>query len=58
MVTHAKDIVDRMKKRVITLEKGEVVRDQEGEYTIKPQIKEKTLFAGYYNKKREEDKDE
>ena len=58
MVTHAKDIVDRMKKRVITLEKGEVVRDQEGEYNIKPQIKEKTLFAGYYNKKREEDKDE
>lgn len=28
MATHAKDIVDRMKKRVIALEKGVVVRDQ------------------------------
>jgi cell division transport system ATP-binding protein len=29
MATHAKDVVDRMKKRVIALEKGVVVRDQE-----------------------------
>ncbi|KMT21108.1 cell division ATP-binding protein FtsE [Clostridium cylindrosporum] len=29
MATHAKDIVDRMKKRVIAIEKGVVVRDQQ-----------------------------
>jgi cell division transport system ATP-binding protein len=32
MVTHAKDIVDRMKKRVIAIEKGKIVRDKEGIY--------------------------
>lgn len=34
MVTHAKDIVDRMKKRVIAIEKGKIVRDREGIYII------------------------
>ncbi len=29
MATHAKDIVDGMKKRVIALEKGQIVRDEE-----------------------------
>ncbi|MEG0372053.1 MAG: cell division ATP-binding protein FtsE [Clostridium sp.] len=29
MATHAKDIVDRLKKRVIAIEKGVVVRDQQ-----------------------------
>lgn len=29
MVTHAKDLVDRMKKRVIAIEKGVIVRDQQ-----------------------------
>ncbi len=33
MVTHAKDIVDRMGKRVVSIEKGQIVRDcEEGEY--------------------------
>ena len=32
MVTHAKDIVDRMKKRVIAIDKGELVRDDVGTY--------------------------
>ncbi len=27
MATHAKDIVDKMKKRVINIEKGVIVRD-------------------------------
>jgi cell division transport system ATP-binding protein len=27
VATHAKDIVDQMKKRVIHIEKGEIVRD-------------------------------
>lgn len=35
MVTHAKDIVDRMKKRVIAIEKGKIVRDEEGQYGYK-----------------------
>lgn len=35
MVTHAKDIVDRMKKRVIAIEEGEIVRDKEGKYLVK-----------------------
>jgi cell division transport system ATP-binding protein len=29
MATHARDIVDRMKKRVIALEKGKLIRDEE-----------------------------
>jgi len=32
MVTHAKDIVDRMKKRVIAIESGYIVRDEFGQY--------------------------
>lgn len=32
MVTHAKDIVDKMGKRVIAIEKGKVVRDNFGAY--------------------------
>lgn len=34
MVTHAKDIVDRMKKRVIAIENGRVVRDEFGSYGL------------------------
>ena len=29
VVTHSKEIVDRMKKRVITMKRGEVVTDRE-----------------------------
>lgn len=32
MVTHAKDIVDRMQKRVVAIEGGHIVRDEEGIY--------------------------
>ena len=32
MVTHAKDIVDRMQKRVIAIESGHIVRDEFGQY--------------------------
>ena len=35
MVTHAKDKVDRMKKRVIAIDKGRIVRDREGIYNIR-----------------------
>ncbi len=37
MVTHAKDIVDRMQKRVITINDGHIVRDEEGAYKIDAQ---------------------
>lgn len=32
IATHAKDIVDEMKKRVITLQKGQILSDKEGGY--------------------------
>ncbi len=32
MVTHAKDIVDKMQKRVVAIEAGHIVRDEYGEY--------------------------
>ena len=35
MVTHAKDIVDRMRKRVIAIENGHIVRDESGLYGYK-----------------------
>jgi len=35
MVTHAKDIVDRMRKRVIAIESGHIVRDESGRYGYK-----------------------
>ena len=38
MVTHAKDIVDRMKKRVIAIEKGKIVRDSEGIYSFLEEV--------------------
>lgn len=44
MVTHAKDIVDRMHKRVVAIESGHIVRDEYGEY-------------GYAQKPDEEDPD-
>lgn len=40
MVTHAKDIVDRMKKRVISIEKGKIISDREGVYEIKGEVAE------------------
>ena len=32
MVTHAKDIVDRMCKRVVAIDSGHIVRDEYGDY--------------------------
>lgn len=34
MVTHAKDIVDRMHKRVVTINQGKIVRDDVGAYKL------------------------
>jgi len=37
MVTHAKDIVDKMNKRVVAIDKGEITRDERGQYGFKTQ---------------------
>lgn len=47
MVTHAKDIVDKMGKRVIVIEKGKVVRDDVGTY-IKDEDTQKHKHTGMY----------
>ena len=39
MVTHAKDIVDKMNKRVVAIEQGRIVRDEEGSYGYRKQKK-------------------
>ena len=40
MVTHAKDIVDKMNKRVVAIEHGHIVRDEEGSYGYRKQKRE------------------
>lgn len=47
MVTHAKDIVDKMGKRVIVIEKGKIVRDDVGSY-IKDDETQKHKHTGMY----------
>lgn len=50
MVTHAKDIVDKMKKRVVAIDKGYIVRDEEGSYGFKREDSAEELydpFIGY-----------
>ena len=39
MVTHAKDIVDKMQKRVVAIESGHIVRDEYGEYGYEEDVK-------------------
>lgn len=45
MVTHAKDIVDKMGKRVIAIEKGRIVRDEFGAYGFEEMIAEAAADA-------------
>lgn len=40
MVTHAKDIVDKMNKRVVAIDHGKIVRDEEGSYGFTKQMEE------------------
>ena len=62
MVTHEKDIVDRMGKRVIQIEAGSVVRDdQSGSYIedIKPDtasVKKKGMMAHHARQKKYQEK--
>ena len=45
MVTHARDIVNKMHKRVVAIEHGRIVRDEEGSYGFK---KKEDSDAGIY----------
>lgn len=45
MVTHAKDIVDKMNKRVVAIDQGRIVRDEEGRYGFKKQKKDEDLYV-------------
>ncbi len=44
MVTHAKDIVDKMNKRVVAIDHGHIVRDEEGSYGYKQKSDEDDLY--------------
>ena len=45
MVTHAKDIVDKMNKRVVAIDQGHIVRDEEGSYGFEKQLEEDDLYV-------------
>lgn len=50
MVTHAKDIVDKMNKRVIAIESGHIVRDEQGQYgyeQAQDEVKEEVFDDAY-----------
>jgi len=45
MVTHAKDIVDKMNKRVVAIDRGRIVRDEEGSYGFEKQNVEDDIYV-------------
>ena len=45
MVTHAKDIVDKMNKRVVAIDHGHIVRDEEGSYGYVKQKQDDDLYV-------------
>lgn len=45
MVTHAKDIVDRMQKRVVAIEEGHIVRDEFGQYGFEEEASQENSFG-------------
>lgn len=47
MVTHAKDIVDKMNKRVVAIENGRIVRDEQGQYGFEKEQDDKYLGFDY-----------
>ena len=52
MVTHAKDIVDKMGKRVIAIEKGRIVRDEFGAYGYEEALAEMEMTEDTIQSKR------
>ena len=45
MVTHAKDIVDKMNKRVVAIDSGKIIRDYVGNYLSDADMIEKLSEA-------------
>ena len=45
MVTHVKDIVDKMNKRVVAIDQGHIVRDEEGSYGFRKQAEEDDIYV-------------
>lgn len=57
MVTHAKDIVDKMKKRVVAIDKGKIIRDDYGAYGFQEPCvapKEPSIFDTMARRAQEE----
>ncbi len=52
MVTHAKDIVDKMGKRVIAIEKGRIVRDEFGAYGFEEMLADLDMSANTVQSRR------
>lgn len=58
MVTHAKDIVDKMKKRVVAIDKGKIIRDDYGMYGIQEPCRtpqDESIFETGIRKEEEKD---
>ena len=47
MVTHARDIVDKMNKRVVAIDHGHIVRDEEGGYAYKQSSDDDLYIPGF-----------
>lgn len=60
MVTHAKDIVDKMNKRVVAIEHGRIVRDEEGSYGYRKQKRESgdELYTPFFESRHRNPADE
>ena len=60
MVTHAKDIVDQMNKRVVAIEHGRIVRDEEGSYGYRKQKRESgdELYTPFFESRHRNPADE
>lgn len=52
MVTHAKDIVDKMNKRVIAIEKGRIVRDEFGAYGFEDALEDAEFTMNTLQRRR------
>ena len=53
MVTHSQKIVDEMQKRVIAIDRGKVVKDEQGGYTYENQVSEDTVFDFTYTSQKQ-----
>ncbi len=52
MVTHSQKIVDEMQKRVIAIDRGKIVKDEQGGYTYENQVSQDTAFDFTYTSQK------